>query len=256
MKNIIDFLKKLFIIIINFIKNHIIQIVIVATLTIISIICILTYLYKPYKVDKDFSKINLEGYNKLMIVAHPDDEMLWGGAHLIEDDYLVVCITCGGDKIRVNEFKNVMKATNNKYIMLNYPDKTNGERDNWDKVYDDITKDINEIIDLKSWETVVTHNPQGEYGHIHHKMTNAIVTELMENKEKTGKLYYFGRYHSKKKINEFYSEMTPIEDIYFKQKRQILGMYTSQYFIQTMFDHMYGYEDWENYDSWKGSELE
>ena len=47
-----------------------------------------------------------------------------------------------------------------------------------------------------------------------------------------------------------------LNKIYFKQKRQILGMYTSQYFIQTMFDHMYGYEDWENYDSWKGSELE
>ena len=256
MKNIIDFTKKILLIIINFIKTHIIPIVVVLLLTIISIICILTYLYKPYKADKDFSKINLEGYDKLMIVAHPDDEMLWGGAHLLEDNYLVVCITCGGDKVRVNEFKAVMNATNDRYIMLNYPDKTNGERDNWDKVYDDITKDINEIIDLKSWETVVTHNPQGEYGNIHHKMTNAIVTELMENKDKTGKLYYFGRYHSKKKINEFYSEMTPIEDIYFKQKRQILGMYTSQYFIQTMFDHMYGYEDWENYDSWKGSELE
>ena len=28
----------------------------------------------------------------LMIVAHPDDETLWGGAHLIEDNYYVVCV--------------------------------------------------------------------------------------------------------------------------------------------------------------------
>ncbi len=239
----------------KFIKLHIIPIVIVLTLLTISTISILTYLYAPYKANKDFSKINLDGYNKLMIVAHPDDEMLWGGSHLIEDNYLVVCVTCGGVKERVNEFVKVMNATNDKYIMLNYPDKTNGERDNWDKVYDDITKDINEIINLKDWDLIVTHNPQGEYGHIHHKMTNAIVTSLMEQKDETNKLYYFGRYHSKKKISNYYNEMSPIPDKDIKEKKRILGMYSSQYFIQTMFDHMYAYEDWESYDSWKGSEL-
>ncbi len=57
-------------------------------------------------VDKDWSKIDLTTVDNLMIVAHPDDELLWGGAHLLRDNYLVVCITCGPNITRVNEFKN------------------------------------------------------------------------------------------------------------------------------------------------------
>lgn len=45
--------------------------------------------------NKQLDELDLEKYNKLMIVAHPDDELIWGGAHLLEDDYLVVCITRG-----------------------------------------------------------------------------------------------------------------------------------------------------------------
>ena len=71
----------------KFIKNYFkIIIFILISLFIISI-SIYIYFFKPYKIDKDYSKIDLGDYNKLMIVAHPDDEILWGGAHLIEDNY-------------------------------------------------------------------------------------------------------------------------------------------------------------------------
>ena len=59
-----------------------------------------------------------KGIDKLMIVAHPDDESFWGGAHLLEDDYLVVCITCGPVKRRVEEFKKAMAITKDEYIMI------------------------------------------------------------------------------------------------------------------------------------------
>lgn len=29
----------------------------------------------------------------------------------------------------------------------------------------------------KHWGMVATHNPDGEYGHIHHKMTSRLMTE-------------------------------------------------------------------------------
>lgn len=231
----------------SFLKTNWFSILLILLVSIGLEIKIYSYFYKPYKVDKDFSKIDLDGYNKLMIVAHPDDEMLWGGAHLIEDNYLVVCVTCGGIKERVNEFTSVMHATNDRYIMLGYPDKTNGARDNWDSVRKDIIKDIEDIVNLKEWEIIVTHNPQGEYGHIHHKMTSSITTEVVQDKTK---LYYFGRYHSKKKISEYYNTMAPINDKYLKEKKEILGLYRSQYFIQTSFDHMFAYEDWESYKEW------
>ena len=61
--------------------------------------------------------------DKLMIVAHPDDEVLWGGGHLYDKGYLVVCVTNGRNKVRSQEFKDVVKASGNECIMLEYPDK-------------------------------------------------------------------------------------------------------------------------------------
>ena len=241
-------MKKILSKIKNFTKEHIIPIIIISLLVVSLVVFLLIHYLMPYKVTKDYSKVDLDRVNKLMIVAHPDDEMLWGGAHLIEGDYLVVCVTCGVVKIRVNEFISVMNATNSEYIMLGYPDKTNGQRDSWDNWRDKISKDIDGIIKLKDWELIVTHNPDGEYGHQHHKMTSSIVTNVLNDKSR---LYYFGRYHSKKTLTPYLNEMTPINDKYLKEKKDILGLYVSQYFIQTSFDHMFGYEDWVQYDDWE-----
>ena len=156
------------------------------------------------KVDKRIEILDLTNVDNLMIVAHPDDDYIWGGSHLIDDDYLVVCITCGVKRVRALEFKKAMDKTGDKYIMLGYPDKTNGKRDNWDLVYDDITKDLKKIIEYKNWNIIVTHNPDGEYGHIHHKMTSNIVTSLTGDN-----LYYFGRYYKKDDIP---SDLVKISD--------------------------------------------
>ena len=227
-------------------KNKKLLISILIILIILLCGCII-YMHNTYKIHPNIKKINLNGYNKLMIVAHPDDETLWGGKALIEDDYLVVCITCGKVKSRVFEFVNVMHTTNDKYIMLGYPDKTNGERDNWDTVYEDITKDLKDIIELKDWELIVVHNPEGEYGHQHHKMTSNIVTDIVENKDI---LYYFGKYYSKKTIRDHYDELVSMSEKTLNTKKKIIGMYHTQDFIQTSFDQMFPYENWVPYKEW------
>ena len=43
-----------------------------------------------------------ELYKNLMIVAHPDDEILWGGANLYKYSYFVVCLTNGNIVERAN----------------------------------------------------------------------------------------------------------------------------------------------------------
>ena len=231
----------------NFIKKNIILLIIIL-IALIILLCGCINVYKTtHNIHPDLSKIDTKGVNKLMIVAHPDDEILWGGAHLIKDDYLVVCITCGVKYERVLEFTKVMDATNDKFVMLGYPDKTNGERDNWDTVYEDITKDLKQIVELKNWDLIVTHNPDGEYGHQHHKMTSAITTSVVDNKDK---LYYFGHYRSKKVIADYYSSMVAIPDSDLRQKKQIIGLYKSQEFIQTAFDQMFPYEEWLTYEEW------
>lgn len=233
--------------ILNIIKQNILLILIFISIVVIGYVDYHNYKYEPYIISKDFDKIELDNYNKLMIVAHPDDETLWGGAHLLEDNYLVVCITCGPIKDRVNEFISVMNATSDKYILLGYPDKTNGKRDNWETVKDDMIKDLQTIINLKEWDTIVTHNPDGEYGHIHHKMTNNFVTDLAPNKNN---LYYFGHYYPKKTIYEYYETMTPINDAFVKPKKQIIGLYKTQSFIQESFSHMFNFEDWIQANEW------
>ena len=195
--------------------------------------------------------VDLTNINKVMFVAHPDDDMIWGGSHLIDDDYLVVCITCGARADRVEEFKNVMDATNDKYIMLDYPDKTNGERDNWNTVYDDITKDVEQILAMKDWELIVTHNEDGEYGHIHHKMTHNIVTDIyQDNYLDKNNLYFFGKYYKADKIDEVKFELTEIpEENYNKKNDIIYKYYTSQKSVADGLSHMFKYENWDKYHS-------
>ena len=237
----------------NIIKKNKTTLIIILTILILLLIGSSIYYHQTYKIHPDFNKINLNGYDKLMIVAHPDDEILWGGASLIEDNYLVVCITCGVVKSRVYEFVNVMHETNDKYIMLGYPDKTNGERDNWDTVYDDIEKDLYKIVRLKEWEQIITHNPEGEYGHQHHKMTSKIVTDVVSNKDI---LYYFGKYYSKETISDHYDELVSMNKKTLDKKKKIIGMYRTQSFIQTSFDQMFPYENLIEYKDWVGEENE
>lgn len=200
-----------------------------------------TFLKPSYKVEveKQLSNLNLNKINKLMIVAHPDDETIWGGYHLLKDDYLVVCITCGNNKIRVNEINKALKYSNDKLIMLNFPDKILGKRSNWKNDEEEIKKDIKKILEYKNWDVVVTHNPDGEYGHIHHKMTSKIVTNLYDKDN----LYYFGKYYKKNDIKNI-SGKNKLNNKELKNKRKMLDVYKSQGFIDDKFGHMYPYENW------------
>jgi len=137
---------------------------------------------------RDFSVLDTNN-KRLMIIAHPDDEVMWAFNELINEDYLVVCMTCGSNKKRIKEFTRVMKYTNDDYIMLNYPDKVNGERSNWSIEYSNIKNDLERIIGYKRWDIVLTHNPKGEYGHIQHILTSNIVTDISDKNN----LMYFGK---------------------------------------------------------------
>ena len=48
---------------------------------------------------------NKKKFNKVMIVAHPDDELIFGGAELIQNKgYKVICITNQDNIQRKKEF--------------------------------------------------------------------------------------------------------------------------------------------------------
>lgn len=228
------------------------KVILFISILIISITTIVTINVIKAKKNNNIRNFNVDltEIDKLMIVAHPDDEMIWGGSHLIDDNYLVVCITCGRVSERITEFQNVMKETNDKYIMLNYPDKTNGERDNWQTSYEDITLDIEKILNMRDWKLIVTHNEKGEYGHIHHIMTNSIVTSVYEKSNlQSTDLYYFGTYYKENKIKNYQDELIEISADNYKEKKDIIyKYYTSQSNVADGLSHMFKYENWIKYE--------
>ena len=185
----------------------------------------------------------------LMIVAHPDDETLWGSEELLKNKYLVVCITCGTNKKREKEIEAALKISKDRLIVLDKPDKVRGKRSDWKHYKKQIKYELKYVIKKKKWNTIVTHNPEGEYGHIHHKITSNIVTKVY-NKEKIGKLKYFGKYYSKKRINENKFAREIPEDIY-DMKIEMIDSYKSQAFIKNRFNQMYKYENLINAEDWK-----
>ena len=195
-----------------------------------------------------FDKTNFSNYQNIMIVAHPDDESIWGGIHLLQNNYLVICLTNGNNQTRAKEFYKVMEQTHNTGIILDYPDKTNGKRDNWKKVYHDIEEDLNYILSNHTFTTIVTHNPKGEYGHAHHKMTSAIVTSITKDINLTSNLKYFGHYYRKS------NPILPMKHLYnndlLKQKNQLISNYISQEKTCNKLKHMFPYENWISYQDW------
>lgn len=186
----------------------------------------------------------------VMIVAHPDDETLWGGKNLLDEKYLVICLTNGDNEVRKKEFLNVMKETDDYGIILNYPDKVNNVKSDWKGDKEKIRKDISYILTYKKWDKIVTHNPEGEYGHIHHKLTNNMVTEECIKKNLTNQLMYFSRYYKKNVLSEKKLEYT-LSDKESDIKNQIMqDIYKSQNYAYESFKHMIPYEKFISYKNW------
>lgn len=185
--------------------------------------------------------------DKLMIVAHPDDEVLWGGGHLYEKGYLVVCVTNGRNEVRSKEFKDVVKASGNDCIMLEYPDKVRGQRDDWQLVENGIKSDLEKIMTCKKWKLIAVHNKKGEYGHIHHINVHRYVTDVYDSEDIDCDLYCFGKYYKKSQIDAVKDSIPKISQEQYDFKKKLADMYTSQKKTVDKLWHMAWFEDWTLY---------
>ncbi|MCM1179170.1 MAG: Ig-like domain-containing protein [Clostridium sp.] len=216
---------------------------------------------KGYITKQMLDKLDLKDVDNLMIVAHPDDETLWGGGHLISDNYLVVCLTNGDDEVRKRDFMNCLKVSKDKGIILSYPDlidKKKGvgieNRSTWEYEQLAIRKDIDMLLKYKKWNIVVTHNPNGEYGHQHHKYTSKHVTDMFKMQPSCAKQFmYFGKYYSKNEITPGLKEQLPeLPADVFKEKKKMMDQYQSKKAtLYQVYYHMTPYEDWIPYEDWK-----
>lgn len=142
-------------------------------------------------------------FNKLMIIAHPDDELIFGGAELMKNKgYKVICMTNQDDPIRLKEFTGLMKTLKVGYEILNHPDKMTYKSVR--KPYYDY---IENIILQSNVSKITTHNKEGEYGHNFHKAVSKMVTKICnthnnnENKLNS-KLHYFHTGNKNDKLDE------------------------------------------------------
>lgn len=199
--------------------------------------------------NKCFKYIRKDNQNKkdskrLMIVAHPDDETIFGGGHLLQEKYTIVCITCGAVDYRVNEFERVMKETKDDYIMLGFTDRENktGPISHWHSEYSLIYETINNIINSDNWDMIITHNPDGEYGHIHHIMTSEIVTDIADN----DKLYYFGHWYRNGS-----NESKIDNNLYNKKIDKLISIYSESQGNALNYNYnMLPYENWIKSIEW------
>lgn len=203
--------------------------------------------------EEKLKEANIDSCDRLMIVAHPDDDLLWGGAHLADRGYFVLCLTNNNNSVRRTEFENMKKTTGNCGLILSYPDKLKGKRSDWKRMSGSIRKDLDLIISYKEWDVIVTHNPAGEYGHIHHKWTSRLVTDVCEESRLTERLSYFGKFYWKKYIPD---DLERLSDEKCALKREWIKIYTSQQSGISKFIPMLPYENWVSYEQWNADETQ
>ena len=113
--------------------------------------------------------------DKLMIVAHPDDEALFGGAELLthSKEYKVIAVDESHNHVRKGEFKASMA-----FIGIDEYEPWTGFKGGEDYHREKLIYELLRVLREKDWKKVVTHNKQGEYGHPRHRALHDILNHL------------------------------------------------------------------------------
>jgi len=156
--------------------------------------------------------------DKLMVVAHPDDEMLWGGANLIlSKGWKVIVATNRHNKVRAPEFyKAMLDAGVWETQMFASKDTIEENKDTitgtqFDRALKQEAK--------KKWKLILTHNRKGEYGHKQHRLVHQLVS-----KHFIGQTVRFFKVCDKRLPKNVLDE-----------KRRILSNYVSQSITHSLF---------------------
>lgn len=179
----------------------------------------------------------------LMIVAHPDDEVLWGGELLIQEagkvHVVVTCTQGHGTLTRLEEFNAVQKSAGFHGEFLDGKDTANPVA-----LEGRIQGRIHTLICENNWERIITHGPEGEYGHPQHqKVHDAVFAAVEQCRHPREKFFVFEPHTSK---NSTFSEA----------KAALAKLYASQKHV--LFETFADWEElvvpFQDYDFWRARE--
>ena len=145
--------------------------------------------------------------DKIMIVAHPDDEALFGGAELLShpDEYKVVVLDEYQNDIRRREFLDSMR-----FIGIHEYEHWTGYKGKEDYFREKLIYELLRVLRERKYTKIVTHNTNGEYGHPRHRACHDILAHLRPEK-----LWCFSR-------------ADLLDNDLIEKKRELLKVYKSQ----------------------------
>ncbi|WEK20693.1 MAG: PIG-L family deacetylase [Candidatus Pedobacter colombiensis] len=161
-------------------------------------------------------KLDVTSENKTkkvaVIVAHPDDEVLWaGGTLLAHPDWqcFIACLSRKSDPDRAPKFQKSLAAFHSKGAMGDLDDGP--AQIPQDK--QEITRVLLELLPNINYDLIITHNPSGEYTrHLRHEEVGITVL----------KLWHEGKLSSKETWTFAYEDGNRM---YFPQALKTTGLY-------------------------------
>ena len=115
----------------------------------------------------------------VVIVAHPDDEIIWCGGFIMQNpnwDWTILSLTRSEDTDRCPKFHRVCDILGAKAHLSNLDDSNPLKPINRRR---EIGGRIVEHLGMTSWDLCITHGVNGEYGHQRHKEIHKEVLELI-----------------------------------------------------------------------------
>ena len=124
-----------------------------------------------------------EPYRTLLIVAHPDDEILWaGGIMLLQPNWQwhIVCLCRKNDIDRSKRFSKMLDFLGITGVMGDLDDGPEQKPLSIGLVSDTIL----DLLVHRAYDMVITHSPKGEYTrHLRHEEIGAAVLRLWETQK-------------------------------------------------------------------------
>lgn len=112
---------------------------------------------------------------RIVIVAHPDDESLWCGKTIADQPGTgVLCMTNHSDRARRRAFHSAMRALSAVGVILDVPDRRSSPPTEADEQL--MSSAVAYILEPSREVTLFTHAPEGEYGHPLHQRVSAVVS--------------------------------------------------------------------------------